>query len=303
MMTDRAFSLVIALSSVVALGCNDSSAPTPPPGPVTVPAFVFVSDSGGYSNLVRWRNDSLTTLSSGANNSDPNSVGTRIVYTSNAAGSTHIFIADLALATPHQVTYGNVYDRSAVLSPAGDSIAFVSLRSGVPRIWLVNAPPLNQATFDTPTALATGSAAFTPEDGPAWSPAGGLIAFTSVASGTSQVYVVVSGGGTPQQVTNESGGAFQPTWSADGAAIYYLAASPSLVLRKIAVSGTGARTVASDSLNIGAPASCSSALCLYAEDPTGVGGFMQALPTSGAAAQRVFARTAAKERQPAILSQ
>jgi len=282
-------------------GCSDSTAP---PAPLAaVPDFVYVADSAGWSNLVLWKSGVRTTLTASSHNTDPNSQGARIVWTSDRVGRLHIFIGHLGatLDSTHQVTTGNSFNRSAVLSPSGDSIAFVSTRSGTSKVWLVNTPSLTQATFDAPVALATGAANYTPEDGPAWNPKGGTIAFTSVRTGTSQVYVIPSGGGTAIAVTNESGGAFQPTWSADGTRIYYIAAVPNIVLRRINADGTQPKTIAGDSLSIGGPASCNADACLFGEDPSGSSGNMLAAPMSGAPVQQIFPRTAAGERQPAVV--
>ena len=64
----------------------------------------------------------------------------------------------------------------------------------------------------------------------------------------------------------------------------------------------GATTFVDDTLDVGGPASCNATLCLFGEDPTGELGFVSAAPLSGAAVQQLFPRTAAKERQPAIVA-
>src|SRR5664279_31593 len=147
MRADRARVLVAALA-IGAVACSDSTGTTaPPPGPL--PAFVYVADTGGYTSLVRFRNDSAVVLTSGSNNYDPNSAASRIVFTSERDGYPQIYIADVDVATPHRVVHSGAFDYTPALSASGDSIAYVSTRTGVARVWLVRAPALNQATLDS----------------------------------------------------------------------------------------------------------------------------------------------------------
>lgn len=287
------------LGALAALGCSESSAPAPQ----LSPAFMYVANVGANSQLVRFRNDTATPLTSGSSNYDPNSRASRLVFTSERNGLPQVFISDLDVTTPHAVTFGSSFNRSPSLSPSADSIAFVSTRSGTPRIWVIAAPSLNAPGFDTPLALATGSPSYVPEDVPAWSPAGSFIAFTSTRDGLSQVYVMPSGGGSVTAVTSEGGGAFQPSWSADGSTIYYVAATPSLILRRVSAQGGGtATTVVDDPQGVGGPASCNGSFCLFNTDPAGSSGSMCTLAISAGSTKVIFPRTAAQERQPAILA-
>jgi Tol biopolymer transport system component len=296
----RAAPSAVLLFAAAVLACDDSSAP---PGPVVIPAFIYVADSGGFAQLSRFQTGTVTPLTAASsNNIDPNSAADRLVFTSDRDGYWQVYIADLAVTTPHRVMNSSAFDMTPALSPRADSIVFVSTRSGAPRLWVIAAPALDAVGYGTPAALATGSPTYIPESAPVWSPIGGAIAFTSTATGVSQVYVVPSGGGTEMQVTNESGGAFQPAWSADGATIYYIAASPTLTLRRVSANGGGGSTAAADSLGVAGPASCNGSVCLFSTDPGGSAGAMCALPVSGAPVQSVFPRTGAQERQPAVLA-
>ena len=295
----RARAALAAASALAVLACEDVTTPSTTPTPL--PAFVFVSDSAGIAGLVRFRNDSAVRLTNGSKNYDPNIAASRLVFTSERDGYPQVYISDLDVTTPHRVMSTVSFDRTPALSPSGDSIVFVSTRTGVPRLYLIRAPALNQAGFDSALALATGSAAFTPEDAPAWSPVGGKIAFTSVRGGNSQVYIVPSGGGAAQVVTNESGGAFQPTWSADGSEIFYIAATPGYALRMVSSSGGQPTTVVDDSFYVAGPASCNASVCLYSTGFGTASGSMSALTIRNDSSQQIFSRTAAKERQPAII--
>ena len=290
----------IALGAAAALGCNDSSAPAPQ----TIPDFVYVANAAGNVQLVSFKSGAATPLTTGSDNYDPDSRASRLVFASERNGLPEIFISDLDAGTPHRVTNLSEFSRSPSLSPNADSIAFVvSSFTGAPRIFVIAAPSLNAPTFDSAAAIATGSATSAAEGAPAWSPAGGVIAFTSTRSAVSQVYVVPSGGGSATAVTSEAGGAFEPSWSADGTTIYYLASTPLIVLRRVSARGGGATTVVDDPQGVAGPASCNASLCLFNTDPTGTAGSMCALVISAGRSQLVFPRTAAQERQPAILVQ
>jgi Tol biopolymer transport system component len=265
--------------------------------------FVHVADASGFAELVRYDAGASTPLTgAGSNNTDPNSAADRLVFTSDRDGYPQVYIADLDVATPHRVMASSAFDYTPGLSPSADSIVFVSTRSGTSRLWVIAAPALDAVAYGTPAALATGSADFTPENGPAWSPEGGSIAFTSTRTGVSQLFVVPSGGGVAQQLTTESGGAFQPAWSGDGHTIYYIAATPALVLKKVSALGGAATIAVADPLGVMGPASCNASVCVYSTDPGNTSGSMSMVQQSGGATPEIFPRTVAHERQPAIIT-
>jgi hypothetical protein len=72
---------VVLAAAVVAgaLACGSSTEPPGPAGPL--PAFIYVADSNGTTNLYRFRNDSAVQLTTGENNYDPNSAAKRLVFT------------------------------------------------------------------------------------------------------------------------------------------------------------------------------------------------------------------------------
>jgi TolB protein len=301
----RTSSIVATLLIASTIACSDAAAPivAPPPPPAPIPSFVYVADVAGYATLMRYDGGTTTQLTSGSNNTEPNSAASRLVFTSTRNVLPQVFISDLGVTKTRRVTNSSSFDMSASLSPRGDSIVFISTRSGTPRLWVINAPSLDATSFDTPVALATESKDWVPESAPAWSPLGGQIAFTSTRNGTSQVYVITSGGGTPRQLSYESGGAFQPTWSLDGKTIYFVAAVPQLVVRRISAGGGTAVTVASGPMGVGGPMSCGYGICLFSTSPEDEGGQLLALILSGSESQVIMNRTAAMERQPAILVQ
>jgi Tol biopolymer transport system component len=284
------------VAGVALAGCSESTA-TPP---LVVPSFVVVGDTAGSAQLYRVEGGVVTRLSTSAGNDvDPKSAAGRIVYSSDRDTNYEIYLADISATVSRRVTNSGGQDDRPTLSPDGTTIVFVSNRSGTPRLWSVPAPALDAVAFDAPTALETGSDSAIPEGAPSWSPDGTMLAFSSARSGTSQIFTMAGSGGSAAQVTNEVGGAFDPTWSADGSTIVYTSATGSLHLRKVKLSTSGSSDFATDSLDI-ADASCDTNVCLAAEDPSGERGSVLAFPAKGGKGEVVVARTR-NERQPAIL--
>ena len=285
-----------AMAGIALSGCSDSTKPVP----LAIPSFIVVGDSGAVSHLYRVQDSVETQLTTGPwSDFDPSSAAGRIVYTSDRTGNFEVYIADTSVTVSRQITNNSGEDAHPALSPDGLTIVFVSNRSGAPRLWSVPAPALDAMTFDSPVAIATGSTTEIPEGAPAWSPDGSTLAFSSARSGTSQIFTMPAAGGDAAELTTEAGGAFSPTWSADGQTIYYLSATGTVHLRRIASAGGSASDFASDSLDLDA-ASCNSSVCVAAENPGGNRGSILAFPTAGGKGQAVLARTH-NERQAAIL--
>jgi WD40 repeat protein len=265
---------------------------------LAVPDFVFVSDASGVDQLYRYAGGTVTRLThSDLTDTDPQSAAGRLVFTSFRDGDGEVYIATLDGDSAKRLTTSDGDDHEPALSPDGERIAFVSDRSGVPRLWIMDSTGENQA------ALATGSAGYTPERAPAWRPDGAQIAFTSTRSGISQVYLVAPAGGDAVQLTHESGGAFDPVWSADGTQIYYAAGSSPTRIRVITVA-TGA---ASDYAQLGGDAppslgepACAATICLAVRGAYGSAGDIVAY-TGPNSHSTTLVGTAANEHSPAFL--
>ena len=219
---------LIALTCGIVAGACDEAGPLD----VSLPAFVFVSGAQQDRELYLWSGDTVARLTSNAfGDGEPHVAAGHLVFTSDRDGNAEIYFGDLRAIGTRRLTTHDATDGEPALHPAGHRIAFVSLRSGTPRLW----------TMDTlgneMSPLVTGSEAFYPERAPAWSPRGDRIAFTSARTGTSQVFVVDASGGTAVQVTSEAGGAFDPSWSATGAHIVYVSAAGTPRLRTVPATG------------------------------------------------------------------
>jgi Tol biopolymer transport system component len=270
--------------------CSD---PTHPER-IDVPPFVFVSDEAGAPALYRYDAGTVTRLSTaGSDDRDPHSAAGRIVFTARRDGNPEIYSADLALTAQQRLTTTSATDDAPALDPSGTTIAFVSTRSGTPRVWLMDADGAN------PRPLETGSPTFVPEGSPTWSPSGSRIAFTSTRTNASQVFVVPATGGSAVQLSREATGAFIPAWTGDGQSIVYvvLAGGPRIV--RIPAAGGDATAFALDDRGISEPV-CQGTICLAVLGALGETGDLMALSATGRTRRVILARTA-DDRQPAIL--
>lgn len=212
---------------LLSIACDETG-----PLDVTLPAVVFVSGSPHEGELYLWSGDTLTRLTSNDFRDDePHVAAGRLVFISDRDGNPEVYFGDIRATAVRRLTTHTATDGEPALTPGGDRIAFVSMRSGTPRLW----------TMDTLggslEALGTGSATFYPERAPTWSPQGDRIAFTSARTGTSQVFVVDATGGVAVQLTSEAGGAFDPSWSPSGTHIVYATSAGTPRLRSVAVNG------------------------------------------------------------------
>lgn len=281
--------LVVAALAATA-GCSDSTAPRP----LITPDLVFVSDVDGVLGIYRLAQGTATRLS-GATHDDrePHSANGRIVFTSRRDGNAEIYIAALDLSGTQRLTTTTATDTRPALNPAGTTIAFVSSRSGAPRVWLMDADGAN------PRALATGSQTFVPEGSPSWSPSGDRIAFTTVRTNTSQVFVVPATGGEALQLSHESGGAFNPVWSADGRSVHYMALTAGPRLVTVPATGGDPRSFAEDERGVSELA-CGPTACVATVGPLDTGGELILFSTNGRARRMILERPA-NDRQAAIL--
>lgn len=92
-------------------------------------------------------------------------------------------------------------------SPSGEQILFVSNRSGVPDVWIID-----RDGADPKNLTLTGQ----PHGFPRWSPDGGSILFTSQRDFNWEVYVMDADSGNPVNLTNHPSRDIDPQWSPDG---------------------------------------------------------------------------------------
>lgn len=259
----RAFRRAAAGSlAVLVAACSDPSGGTATP----LPAFVFSSDAEGARGIYLWEDSVVTRLSTaGREDGQPHSAAGRIVFRSRRDGNGEIYIADTALAGQQRLTTDPWDDTAPALSPTGSQIAFISNRSGTPRLWVMDADGANQR------AVATGSSAFVPEGSPSWQPTGGRIAFTSTRTGTSQVFTMDVAGGAAVQLTREATGAFQPSWSSDGKSVIFTTLSGGSSVRVMPLTGVESQPLAAGDSPL-SQGRCLGRWCLAVAGTPGDGG-------------------------------
>ena len=259
----------------------------------TAPSFVYVSDSTGVDQLFQSVGGVKSRLTfSEAVEKDPHSAAGHLVFSSSRDGDEEIYMGRNDLSGLKRLTTSAGEDEQPRLSPDGSRIAFVSFRSGTPRIWVMDSTGANQ------TALETGSESYVPENAPAWSPDGTKLVYTSTRSGASQVFVIAAAGGTPVQLTNEMNGAFNPVWSTDGTRIYYVSVMGAPSLRVVTVATGETSDWVYDGTGIGQP-SCAAAGCIAVEGAYGTNGSIVSIGQDQSVTALVA--TPANETSPTLL--
>ncbi|HEY7330058.1 MAG TPA: protein kinase [Gemmataceae bacterium] len=143
--------------------------------------------------------------------------GNRLVYT-HGTGVANIWRipgpnSPERTAPPTKLTTSKQSDREPAFSPDGKSIAFASIRTGNPEIWICDSDGHNPLPVTSLNGPMVGS--------PRWSPDGRAIAFDSTKEGSSNIYVVNVAGGPVRQVTAGPSNDVRPSWSRDGKWIYF----------------------------------------------------------------------------------
>jgi uncharacterized protein YwbE len=110
-------------------------------------------------------------------------------------------------SNPKKLTNHQAVDGQPVWSPDGNRIAFGSLRSGFPDVWVMNA---------NGTGLFNVTASPSDDFSPSWSPNGKEIAFDSDRSGNMDVWAIRPTGSGLRQLTTSTADDSFPRWSPDG---------------------------------------------------------------------------------------
>jgi hypothetical protein len=294
----RAVIALVAMGGLAACSADQNLSSSPNqqaslPDNAASPAIVYVSDSSGVQQLWKVAGSVTSRMTfSNAIDKDPHSAAGHLVFASYRDGDEEIYMAKNDLSGLKRLTTSSGEDEQPNLSRDGSRVAFVSYRSGSPRIWTMDSTGANQA------ALATGSESYVPEMAPAWSPDGTKLVYTSTRSGSSQVFVISANGGTPVQVTNEMNGAFNPTWSADGSQIYFVSVVGAPSLRTVTVATGETSDWVYDGAGIGQPA-CSTSGCFAVEGAYGSDGNIVSVASD--ASVKTIVGTAANETSPTVL--
>jgi len=184
--------------------------------------IVFASPKGGTAQLwsVSTPGAKPRPLGIGGNASDPtiSGQGNRLAYV-EVGYDTDIWRIEMPNSGSQGVRRTKVIsssqrDENPQYSPDGNSIAFMSNRSGSWEIWLCDSEGRNARQLTSfPEASVTGSHR--------WSPDGRQIAFSSVKNHHGHIFVVDREPGSPRWLTEKAPDAGLPCWSQDGRWIYF----------------------------------------------------------------------------------
>ena len=114
---------------------------------------------------------------------------------------------------PQRLIASTRMDVDPRFSPDGTRIAFSSSRSGSLEIWVAQSDGQRPVQLTSLSGDITGS--------PRWSPDSRQIAFDSRPHGNADIYVISAEGGQAHRLTTESYQEALPSWSHDGAWIYF----------------------------------------------------------------------------------
>ncbi|MCL5429355.1 MAG: hypothetical protein M1347_06115 [Chloroflexi bacterium] len=138
--------------------------------------------------------------------------GAWLAYEHYADGDLEIFIQPLdSSVDPVRISAGNGADYAPAWRPSAQQLAFVSDRSGIPQIWLVDLEQNGDARFQ-PVTESVGAQNF-----PAWSPDGAWLAWSQMDDGIWTIYAqnISDSDSPPRRI----GLGQDPHWSFSGATI------------------------------------------------------------------------------------
>jgi Tol biopolymer transport system component len=122
-------------------------------------------------------------------------------------------ISNGRIGAPKRFLASQGHNHSPSFSPDGETIAFVSDRSGTPEVWFASAD-------------GAGARQMTHFGGPwlgtiRWSPDSKMIVFDARPNGNSEIFTMPSSGGKPSLFEHEDVEVRRPGWSRDGKSIYF----------------------------------------------------------------------------------
>jgi Tol biopolymer transport system component len=138
--------------------------------------------------------------------------GQEIVFASNVAGTTNLWIMTSSGTSLRKLTSGLGIDNEPAWSSDGTTIAFSRLQNNVKDIWAVQADGSNlrQLTSKTLNNFQ-----------PVWSPSANQIAFVSDRAGTNDIWIMNADGTNQTRVTQLSGEESEPSFSPSGTDIVF----------------------------------------------------------------------------------
>ena len=283
-----------AASMCVLAGCSDATSPR---NAAAIPDFVFVSNETGRDRLYIFSSGHVTPFPGTFDgDADPQSAHGRIVFSSyrTSETSSEIYRANLDGSDLQRLTNNSAMDVEPSMSPDGSAVAFVRIENGVSRLWMMDAAGSNAS------ALATGSDSHTPESLPRFSPDGRTILFSSSRTGTTQLWEMPAKGGEAVQVTREINGAFDGSWGADGASVFFVAGLDFHTVHQLDLLDDSETGHALDVSDVVEP-ECTALVCLAVTGADGSHSDIIFFMRAGSSAPLSLLSSVANEREPAIL--
>jgi Tol biopolymer transport system component len=146
--------------------------------------------------------------------------GSRITFhgrlTSASTNDIYVVSSDGTGLVPLTTAPGN--DVFPAWSPDGSKIVFLSDRTGVLQVWVMDADGGNARQLTTDPAAK--------DQVPDWSPDGTRIAYQSYATGAGDIYVMNADGSDQSRLTTDPAREFGAAWSPDGTKIAFLRSLP-----------------------------------------------------------------------------
>jgi Tol biopolymer transport system component len=116
--------------------------------------------------------------------------------------------------SPSKHIHSTQYEGLAQYSPDEKKIAYVSVKSGSPQVWVCDSDGQNDVQLTSSDGNAEAW-------NPAWSPDGRMIAFDGNYEGQNEIFTIPVDGGAPNQITKNPADDRSPRYSIDGHWIYF----------------------------------------------------------------------------------
>ena len=177
-------------------------------GGVTSPQICMYSvDANKVVSFPRFRGNNFTPAWS------PD--GTQLIFSSSMLGNPELFVTDANGGRPKRLTFSTAASLSPAWNPkTGQTVAFVSDRGGIPKLYMMNADGTNSAELDLPDKGYLID--------PAWAPNGQMLAFSwRRPDGNYDIYVMEPITRQIIQLTRDNSRNERPSWAPDGRHIVF----------------------------------------------------------------------------------
>jgi TolB protein len=207
--------------AIVSMATNAAPHPSPELA-LAAGRIAYMSDVNGRSwdiyGLDAGGQSSVSLVGSPGQNAYPalSWDGARLAFVSDAAGSSQIYVKDLAAGGRTRLTDTPGYKSDPAWSPDGRRIAFVASVDGGTDVFVVGADGAGPANL---TRLSHAYA-----ERPSWSPDGARLAFAAIAATGPdyEIYTMNSDGSDLVNLTNCPDNDRLPAWSPDGRRIAFM---------------------------------------------------------------------------------